>query len=258
MNSIKSSRNHVTPGGGIHAAKWAWAAPAALALLVSAASARGEGQSWFALRYHSLAQGGVLMIPLAACSVLALAFILERFLMMKPDKIVPLDFVKEIRELTAKGKFSQAGELCREHPNPVSSIFSVALMLSEKASNTNEIIRGTVEDLGARAIDEISQRIKPLLVISNISPLLGLLGTVFGIIKAFNVVAAEAGLGRADLLASGISEALITTAAGLLIAIPSLGFYYYFRGLLEGRISERMEITLRAFMENLIEGREKR
>jgi biopolymer transport protein ExbB len=198
------------------------------------------------------------MIPLAACSILALAFALERFIMMKPDKIVPLDFVKEVRSLTAQGNFAKAKEICQARRNPMASIFRVALMLSEKPSMENAMIRSTVEDLGARAVDELSLKIKPLLVISNISPLLGLLGTVVGIIKAFNVVASEAGLGRADLLATGISEALITTATGLVIAIPTLACYHYFRGLLEGHISERMEISLRAFMEDLIEGRAKK
>ncbi|MEJ2744851.1 MAG: MotA/TolQ/ExbB proton channel family protein [bacterium] len=226
--------------------------------ILGAGEALGANESWFSLRYHSLAKGGVLMIPLAVCSVLALAFALERFIMMRPDKIVPLDFVKDVRGLTAKGQFAKAREICRTQQNPMAPIFSVALMLSEKPSMENAMIRSTVEDLGARAVDELSLKIKPLLVISNISPLLGLLGTVVGIIKAFNVVASEAGLGRADLLATGISEALITTATGLVIAIPTLACYHYFRGLMEGQISERMEISLRAFMEDLIEGRAKR
>jgi len=245
-------------GDAMRRAKWGWVTFATLAGFAVAGAALGANESWLSLRYHSLALGGVLMIPLAACSVLAVAFAAERFIMMRPDKIVPLDFVKEVRNLTAQGKFAKAMELCRARKNPVSSVFRVALMLSEKPSITNEIIRGTVEDLGARAIDELALRIKPLLMISNISPLLGLLGTVFGIIQAFNVVAFGAGLGRADLLAAGISMALITTAAGLTIAIPALACYYYFRGLLEGRISERMEITLRAFMEDLVEGRGKK
>lgn len=238
--------------------KWGWVTCSVLATAAAAATAFGAGDSWFSLRYHSLAKGGVLMVPLAACSVLALAFVLERFIMMRPDKIVPLDFVKEARSLTAQGKFAKAREICQTRQNPMASIFRVALMLAEKPSMTNEVIRSTVEDLGARAVDELALKIKPLLVISNISPLLGLLGTVVGIIKAFNVVASEAGLGRADLLATGISEALITTAAGLVIAIPTLACYHYFRGVLEGQISERMEISLRAFIEDLIEGRVKR
>jgi biopolymer transport protein ExbB len=245
-------------GGVMRSAKWVGAAFGALAGFAAAGTALGAERSWFALRYEELAKGGVLMIPLAVCSVLAVAFAAERFIMMRLDKIVPLDFVREVRALTAGGKFAKAAELCRNHKNPVSSIFRVALMLSEKPTMTNDIIRGTVEDLGAREIDALALRIKPLLVISNISPLLGLLGTVFGIIKAFNVVSFGTGLGRADLLAAGISEALITTAAGLTIAIPALGCYHYFRGLLEGRVTERMEITLRAFMEDLVDGRGKK
>lgn len=214
--------------------------------------------AWFSLRYAEFEKGGVLMWPLLACSILALGFAVERFIMMRPDRVVPLQFVKEVRALVSAGEYDQAMTYCREHRNPVAEVFTVAMTLNERPSVSNAVIRSTVEDLGAREMDDIALRIKPLLVISNVSPLLGLLGTIFGIIKAFNVVASESGLGRADLLAAGISEALITTAAGLLIAIPALGFYHYFRGVLEGRVSERMEISLRMFLEDLFERRGER
>ena len=195
------------------------------------------------------------MWPLLACSVLALGYAVERCILMRPDRVVPLDFVKHVRALVAAGEYDRAMAYCRKYRNPAASVFTVALTLNERPSISNAVIRSTVEDLGAREMDDLALRIRPLLVISNITPLLGLLGTIFGIIKAFNVVASESGLGRADLLAAGISEALITTAAGLLIAIPSLAVYHYFRGVLEGRISERMESTLRAFLEDLFERR---
>jgi biopolymer transport protein ExbB len=214
--------------------------------------------SWISIRYKAIVRGGVLMIPILICSVLMVGFTIERFIMMRPSKIVPLDFVMKVRSLVSSGEFDKAMELCQKIKNPVSSVFIVALKLNERPTMSNDIIRGTVEDLGTREIDAIALRIRPLLVIGSITPLLGLLGTVFGMIKAFNVVATVEGLGRADLLAAGISEALITTAAGLLIAIPSLAFYNYFRGTLEGRISERMEITLRTFLEDLFERRAQR
>jgi biopolymer transport protein ExbB len=211
--------------------------------------------SWFSLRYQEFERGGVLMWPLLLCSVLALGFTVERFIMMRPERVVPLAFVKHVRALVSAGEYDRAMEYCRRHRNPAAAVFTVALTLNERPSISNAVIRDTVEDLGAREMDEIALRIKPLLMISNISPLLGLLGTILGIIKAFNVVASESGLGRADLLAAGISEALITTAAGLLVAIPALAFYHYFRGVLEGRISERMEISMRTFLEDLFERR---
>ena len=228
------------------------------AFLCAAAPACCAADSWFTLRFQEFERGGVLMWPLLACSVLALGFAVERFIMMRPDRIVPLPFVKHVRALVAAGEFDRAMAYCRKHRNRAASVFTVALTLNERPSISNAVIRSTVEDLGAREMDDLALRIRPLLVISNISPLLGLLGTIFGIIKAFNVVASESGLGRADLLAAGISEALITTAAGLLIAIPTLAFYHYFRGILEGRVSERMEITLRAFLEDLFERRGER
>ena len=195
------------------------------------------------------------MIPIILCSVLMLGFAIERLIMMRPDKIVPLAFVKKIRGLVAQKDYGKALDLCRNHPSPIASVFRVALTLNRKAAMSNEIIRATVEDLGSRELDDVALKIRPLRVIGSITPLLGLLGTVMGMIKAFDVVASEAGLGRADLLASGISEALITTAAGLLVAIPSLAIYQYFRARLEGKISERMEISLRMFLEDLFEGR---
>ncbi|MEI6634169.1 MAG: MotA/TolQ/ExbB proton channel family protein [Chlamydiota bacterium] len=231
-----------------------WAVCAVL-LGAAAVPAYCAADSWFSLRYEEFQKGGVLMWPLLACSILALGFAVERFIAMRPDRVVPLKFAKEVRALVSAGEYGRAMDYCREHRNPAASVFTIALTLNERPSVSNALIRSTVEDLGAREMDDLALRIKPLLVISNISPLLGLLGTIFGIIKAFNVVASESGLGRADLLAAGISEALITTASGLLIAIPALAFYHYFRGLLEGRISERMEITLRMFLEDLFERR---
>ncbi len=211
--------------------------------------------SWITLRYRAVVKGGIMMIPIILCSILMVAFAIERLIMMKPDKIVPLGFVKKVRDLVRRREYEAALDLSRKQSSPIAAVFRVALTLNRKAAMSNEIIRETVEDLGARELDDVALKIRPLRVIGSITPLLGLLGTVMGMIKAFDVVASEAGLGRADLLASGISEALITTAAGLLVAIPSLAIYQYFRAKLEGKISERMEISLRMFLEDLFEGR---
>jgi biopolymer transport protein ExbB len=240
--------------------KWRWTVLAVLVLLplAAAVSAYGAGESWFSIRYQAIVRGGIMMVPILLCSVLMIGFAVERFIMMRADKIVPQKFVMEVRSLVSKGEFDKAMDLCLKHKNPASAVFVEALKLNKRPSMSNELIRNTVQDLGARELDGVALRIRPLLIIGNITPLLGLLGTVLGMIKAFNVVASEAGLGRADLLAAGISEALITTAAGLLIAIPSLALYNYFKGILDGRISERMEITLRTFLEDLFERREER
>ncbi len=240
--------------------RWRWMLIAALVLVALSAgvSAYSVEGSWLTIRYEALVRGGVLMIPIVICSVLMVGFAIERFIMMRPDKIIPQRFVMEVRSLISRGEFDKAMDFCLKHKNPVSSVFIEVLKLNKRPSMSNEIIRNTVQDLGAREIDDVALKIRPLLVIGNITPLLGLLGTVFGMIKALNVVASEAGLGRADLLAAGISEALITTAAGLVIAIPSLALYNYFKGVLDGRISERMEITLRTFLEDLFERRGER
>ena len=237
---------------------WTFVAVVALCGLAMCGEAWGAGGGWFSVRYKAIMRGGVLMIPIILCSVLALGFSVERLIMMRPERIVPLKFVMEVRSLVSKGEFDRAMKLCQKSSAPVAQVFYVALKLNARPAMSNEIIRSTVEDLGSRKLDDVALRIRPLLVIGNITPLLGLLGTVLGMIKAFNVVASEAGLGRADLLAAGISEALITTAAGLLVAIPALAMYNYFRGVLDGRISERMEITLRTFLEDLFERRAQR
>ena len=240
--------------------RWRWVlftvmVVGALSIGVSAHCAE---ESWISIRYQALVRGGVLMIPIVLCSVLMIGFAVERFIMMRPSKIIPEKFVMEVRSLVSKGEFDKAMDLCLKHKNPVSSVFIEVLKLNKRPMMSNEIIRDTVQDLGAREIDDVALKIRPLLIIGNITPLLGLLGTVLGMIKAFNVVASDAGLGRADLLAAGISEALITTAAGLVIAIPSIALYNYFKGVLDGRITERMEITLRMFLEDLFERRGER
>ena len=235
--------------------RWMMLATLVLAALFAGASAYGAEGSWFSIRFQALVRGGVMMIPIMLCSVLVVGFGVERFIIMRPGKIIPEKFVMDVRSLVSRGDFDKAMDYCLKHKNQASSVFVEALKLNKKKTMSNELLRNTVQDLGAREIDDIALRIRPLLIIGNIAPLLGLLGTVLGMIKAFNVVASEAGLGRADLLAAGISEALITTAAGLVIAIPSLALYNYFRGVLDGRISERMEITLRSFLEDLFERR---
>jgi len=235
--------------------RWLMAALAVGIMLICASPGYPAGDSWISLRYQAVVKGGIMMIPIILCSILMLGFAIERLVMMRPDKIVPLAFVKKIRALVSKKEYEEALDLCKSRTSPIASVFRVALTLNRKTAMSNEIIRETVEDLGARELDDVALKIRPLRVIGSITPLLGLLGTVMGMIKAFDVVASEAGLGRADLLASGISEALITTAAGLLVAIPSLAIYQYFRARLEGKISERMEISLRMFLEDLFEGR---
>jgi biopolymer transport protein ExbB len=120
--------------------------------------------------------------------------------------------------------------LCDERSLPLEHVVRPALAAWGQPFLERE---KAVEDAGAREVRRLSANLKPLVVVGMIAPLLGLLGTVWGMIVAFSTIAVADGLGKPELLASGISQALITTAAGLTIAIPTQAFYYYLKGRIE-------------------------
>lgn len=191
--------------------------------------------------------GGVVMIPLIICSVLALAIIIERFWQLRYSKIVP----EGLRESVLYDYKQRA--LTKEHvsaiqkTSPLGELFSVAIVNIKKERS---LLSSYLEDSGRRIMHNLERNLNLLGIISSIAPLLGLLGTVFGIIKIFAVINEQGVATNASSLAGGIAEALITTAAGLIIAIPSLFFYRYFQRRLD-EISYRMERETSSFLESL-------
>ena len=166
--------------------------------------------------------GGYVMFPLGLCSVLALGIAVERFISLTRGKLLPSEFSEGLRETFAGGKNYKAGmEYCEDNPSPLSNIFKAGI---NRAPQGDEAMEKAIEDAGVREVNKMKRSLKPLSVIARVAPLLGLLGTVYGMITAFQSASAM-GVGKADRLATGIYEALVTTATGLTLAIPVVIVY---------------------------------
>ena len=174
--------------------------------------------------FEFLAKGGILMIPLGICSVVALAIIIERSFSLRAKRVIRLDVLLQIRDLLAEKQVGEATTVCRRYPSVMTRILSAAISNFDRDKDELKTI---VEDTGRQEVPALDRYLGVLGTIAAISPLIGLAGTVFGMIRAFTVIS-EKGVAHPSQLAGGISEALITTAAGLVIAIPTLIFYNYF------------------------------
>ena len=180
------------------------------------------------------------MIPLAACSVLALAVILERLWNLRAGKVIPPDVLAQVNHWVGQGVVEEAIALCRRVRTPMTSIIMAGLVNSR---SSRAEIRLVVEDAGRQEVPALEKNLNWLAICAAISPLIGLLGTVTGMIKVFKVVALE-GPGNPYAMAAGISEALVTTAAGLIVAIPALLFYHYFSGKSDNLVIEMERYSL--------------
>ena len=170
-----------------------------------------------------MAKGGIVMVPIVFCSFLALAVFIERLLTLKREKVIPAPLFDEIKRLILQGKAAEALERCQTNGSSLARIISVGI---KNHGRPREAVKEALEEVGRREVALLDKYTGIMGTIANIAPLLGLLGTVSGMIKAFNVISA-AGVGDPAVLAGGISEALITTAAGLTVAIPTFVAYKY-------------------------------
>jgi biopolymer transport protein ExbB len=165
--------------------------------------------------------GGWLMIPILACSVIAMAIVVERFWTLQKERIVPSQLVVQVWQ------WAKAGELDEDRIHQVRSSSPLGRMLAAGLANRQakrEIMKEAIQDVGRHVVHELERYLNLLGTIATITPLLGLLGTVIGMIKVFTVITVH-GVGNPEVLAEGISQALITTATGISVAIPSLLFY---------------------------------
>ncbi|MGF1482764.1 MAG: MotA/TolQ/ExbB proton channel family protein [Opitutales bacterium] len=197
--------------------------------------------------------GRIIMLALAFLLVLATAFTLERLYSVRGRNFAPNKLVKQIQPLWNKGRFNDVAEICKKD----SSILAlVALYIARHYRAPYEILQTGAGDIGARELKRQYQKSYPLAVIAMLSPLLGLLGTVIGMIGAFNTVAEVGEMGDASVLAGDIGLALITTAVGLIIAIPTLGIYHVFRqriSMFGNQIEEELEELFQAWLRPLQE-----
>jgi len=179
--------------------------------------------------------GGPLMIPIALCSVAALAFAVERWLRLQPALLGSTKLGQSIAEATRSGGAAAGLAACDPRKRPLERILAAGLERAHMAFADREKV---VEDVAQAEVRLLGRNLRPLFLVWLIAPLLGLLGTVWGMIEAFSNIALTSGIGKPEQLARGIYVALTTTAAGLAVAIPTIVFYW----LLQGRI-ERFVAT---------------
>lgn len=174
--------------------------------------------------FELVKSGGWLMLPILFCSVLALAISIERLWTLRQSKVAPKQLVGEVWALV------QQGTLTADHLREIqasSALGNIVVTGLNNSKHGRDIMKESIQEAAAKVIHEMERFLNPLGTVAVISPLLGLLGTVVGMIKVFTEIMIQ-GTGNANLLAGGISEALITTAAGLSVAIPALIMHRYF------------------------------
>jgi len=175
--------------------------------------------------FDTLVKGGWVMIPLAVCSFVALAVIIERFYSgPRRSRVIPEGLFRDIEELIRQRRFAEAAGLCRANNTPLARISLAAV---HNVDRGKDAVTEAVEAAGRKEAHRLQRFLGLLGTIAAVAPLLGLLGTVFGMITTFSVIEGE-GVGNAQALSGGISAALITTATGLTIAIPSMIFHRFF------------------------------
>ncbi|PHS68918.1 MAG: biopolymer transporter ExbB [Methylophaga sp.] len=170
--------------------------------------------------------GGWLMLPLFASSVIAIGIIAERFWSLQAKRIAPAELITQIWQWLKYDQIDESRIRALQANSPLGQILAAGLV---HRNSSRYITKENIEDVGRHVTLSLEKNLNSLGTIAAITPLLGLLGTVIGMIKVFAVITTE-GVGNPETLAGGISEALITTATGLLVAIPSLIFYRHFRG----------------------------
>jgi biopolymer transport protein ExbB len=180
--------------------------------------------------------GGWLMLPIILCSVISAAIILERLWTLQPRRVLPKNLTRQVWEWVSKNQLSHTHIESLHHGSPLGEILAAGLANRHRE---REIIKESIEDAGRQVVHDLERFLNSLGTIAAITPLLGLLGTVIGMVKVFAAITTH-GVGDPTVLAGGISEALITTAAGLTVAIPSLIGYRYLRGRVDA-LAVRME-----------------
>ncbi len=194
-----------------------------------------------------LMKGGLMMIPLGVCSFIVLAVTIERLILLRRSRIVPRELERELgRVLESDGANVKrdALKVCRKSNSPMGRILESGV---HQFGRPVEFVEKHVAAAAEHEVFELRKRLRVLSVITAAAPLIGLVGTIFGMIRAFQTVAMSGdALGKTELLAGGIYEAMISTAAGLIVAIPSLMLYHWIAGKIDRIVREmdRMGVVM--------------
>jgi len=178
--------------------------------------------------------GGWVMLPILTLAVLALAIVVERFWSLRRKEVLPPGLGAEVRDWARKRQLDPRHIDVLRKNSPLGELLAAALDMRDRP---REIMKERVEDVGRHVVHELERFMNTLGTIASVSPLLGLLGTVFGMIVMFLKILTT-GVGDANQLAGGIGQALISTAGGLCVAIPAVMFHRYFRGLIAQYVVE--------------------
>ncbi len=195
-------------------------------------------------------KGGVFIYPIIICSIISLTIFMEKIWSLKRNRVIPATFLDTIERLLKKEDIAEALKLCGGNSSSISRIFSAGI---KNYGKRREIIKERIEEVGRREAVVLGRYVEALATIASVSTLLGLLGTIAGMIKIFSVISLQSVV-NPSTLAGGISEALYTTAAGLTVAIPTLIFYRYLSSKSNSLIVEMEECS--AQMVELIKEKE--
>ena len=190
--------------------------------------------------------GGWPMVPLLLLGVLALAIVLERFWSLRRNEVLPSGLGQEVRNWAARGKLDASHIESLRANSPLGALLAAAL---EARNRPRDQIRERIEDTGRHLVHRMGRYLNALGTIASAGPLLGLLGTVIGMIQMFLGIL-DHGVGDVNQLAGGIGKALVCTATGMIVAIPALMFHRYFRARVDGYVIE-MEHEAGALLDTL-------
>ena len=192
-----------------------------------------------------------MMVPLFLCSVIATAIVLERFWTLRQDKVAPRNLLNDLLVVSRENLVDEAFLKRVEVSSPLGAVLASCMANSQRPRDE---VKEIVEEVGRHVAFNLASYLNILGTIASVAPLLGLLGTVLGMIEVFAVITVS-GIGQAGELAGGISQALVSTAAGLVVAIPTLMFYRYFQGRVETLVISMEKETMR-LLEFLKEGQQ--
>jgi len=191
--------------------------------------------------FEIIKSGGWMMFPIIVCSIVAMAIIIERLWSLQRKRIIPNELVPYIWQLFRENKLDDVAIRRIKLSSPLGRILAAGLV---NRKHGREIMKTSIEEVGRQVTHDLERYLNALGSIASITPLLGLLGTVDGIIRVFSDIAVG-GMGDPSVLSGGISEALICTASGLTVAIPSLFFHRFFERLVDDRVLRMEEESLR-------------
>ena len=197
--------------------------------------------------YELIVRGGVLMWPILLCSIVALTIIIERFLALRRADVDAREFMDTMRQVLRQDRIQEALEQCDESKAPIARIMKAGIL---KHNRPKDDIREAIEDAARFEVPRLERYLSGLATCATVAPMLGLLGTVQGMIKCFAQIQNKRGQVSPADLAEGIGNALVATAAGLIVAIPALIVYNYFLTRVQGMVTE-MEASSSELMDLL-------